>query len=394
MENFIKTTALTKICSLDKRIRFINGGTSSSKTISILMYLIDYCQSHDGKIASVVSETMPHLRKGAMRDFINIMRSQNYFKDARWNKTDSTYTFETLTKLEFFSADQPGKVRGPRRDVLFMNEANNIQYEIFTQLEIRTKELIILDSNPTNEYWAYTELKDKRDDVDFLTLTYKDNEGLDSRIVDSIEKRKGNRNWWLVYGLGQLGEVEGKIYKDWLIVDKVPHEARLIRYGMDFGYSNDPAAIIGVYKYNEGFILDEICYQKGLSNKQLSDIFLNQDKALIIADSAEPKSIDEIKSYGMMIVPSNKGKDSVNHGIQYVQNQRISMTKRSLNVIREYRNYMWKTDKEGKMMDVPDGLYDHTMDAIRYAIANDINKVGWTPRDPGGVKPYFDTLPA
>jgi phage terminase large subunit len=178
-------------------------------------------------------------------------------------------------------------------------------------------------------------------------------------------ERKG---WWQVYGLGQLGEVEGKIYKDWQIIDDIPHEARLERYGLDFGYTNDPSAIVAIYSYNGGYILDEITYQKGLSNKQIADIFENNDKALVVGDSAEPKSLDEIKSYGINIIPCVKGRDSVQQGIQYVQHQRVSMTKRSVNVIKEYRNYLWMTDKDGKILNVPDHLYSHSMDAIRYGM--------------------------
>lgn len=304
-----------------------------------------------------------------MRDFLMILQEHKYFKDDRWNRTDYTYTFETGSKIEFFSADQPDKVRGPRRDRLFINEANNIPYEAFDQLEVRTKEFIFLDWNPTVEFYFYTEIKDKRNDYDFITLTYLDNEALDPEIIKSIEQRKDNKRWWTVYGLGQLGEVEGKIYKDWTIIDAIPHEARLERRGIDFGYSNDPTAIIDVYKYNGGYILDEITYQKGLSNKQIADILNNQkEKCLAVADSAEPKSIDEIKSYGVNIVPAIKGSGSVQQGIQFIQDQKISVTKRSLNVIKEYRNYMWMTDKNGKILNEPEGGFDHTMDAIRYAL--------------------------
>ncbi len=364
---YVKTTATDKIFTLRKRIRGVAGGTSASKTISILLWCIQYAQTHDNELISVVSESFPHLKRGVIRDFLNILEGHGYFRDANWNKTDFVYTFETGSRIEFFSADQPGKVRGPRRDVLFINEANNISYETYTQLEVRTKKIIWLDWNPTQEYWFYTEVKDK-DNVDFIILTYKDNEALDPNIVQAIESRQSNKNWWLVYGLGQLGEVEGKIYKDWQIIDDIPHEARLERYGLDFGYSNDPTAIVAVYRYNGGFILDEITYQKGLSNKQIADILNNQDKALVIADSAEPKSIDEITSYGVMIQPALKGQGSLSKGIAYVQDQRISITKRSLNVIKEYRNYLWQTDKEGKIINVPDVGFDHAMDAIRYAV--------------------------
>lgn len=297
------------------------------------------------------------------------MIEHNYWKDDLWNVSDSTYTFETGSKLEFFSADSADKLRGARRDRGFINEANNISLDAFDQLEVRTKEFIFLDWNPTNEFWFYTDVLNKREDVEHIILTYKDNEALSPEIVSAIESRKGRKGWWQVYGEGQLGEVEGKIYKDWAIIDEVPHEARLERYGLDFGYSNDPAAIVAIYKYNGGYIWDEILYQKGLSNKRIADVLVNlESKAMVIADSAEPKSIDEIAMYGVSIMPANKGKDSVNHGIQLIQDQRISMTKRSVNLIKEYRNYLWKIDRDGRILDIPEGGLDHLMDAGRYAM--------------------------
>lgn len=363
------TTAVKKLSKLKKRIRAIPGGTSAGKTIGILEILIDKAQ-RDTKptLTSVVAESFPHLRRGAMRDFLSIMKEQNYFKDARWDKTNSTYNFETGSQIEFFSVDQPEKVRGARRDRLFINEANNIPFSAFEELEVRTKEFIFLDWNPTSEFWYYTDVKPSRDDVEELTLTYIDNEGLDRSIVESIEQRKNRKGWWQVYGLGQLGEVEGKIYTDWQIIDEVPHEARIERYGLDFGYSNDPTAVVGIYYYNGGYILDEVTYLKGLSNKQIADILLNQHKSLVVADSAEPKSIDEIKSYGINVIPTIKGHDSVQQGIQFVQAQRISVTKRSVNIIREYRNYLWETDKDGKILNEPEHAFSHSMDAIRYGM--------------------------
>lgn len=366
------TTATKKIARLNKRIRGISGGTSAGKTISTLQYLIDDAQSDTSPtLTSVVSESFPHLRRGAMRDFLNIMQSHNYYDDARWSKTDFTYTFETGSKLEFFSADQPSKVRGPRRDRLFVNEANNIPEETWTQLLVRTKQYAIADWNPTNEFWFYDMMK-SRDDIDFITLTYKDNEALAPEIVGEIESRQTNKAWWTVYGLGQLGEVEGKVYTNWQIVDEIPHEARLERRGLDFGYSNDPSAIVDVYYYNGGYILDEITYQKGLSNKQIADIIKNQPKpqTLLIADSAEPKSIDELKLYGVNVLPAQKGQGSILQGIQFIQDQQISITKRSVNGIKEYRNYMWRVDKDGRILNVPEDIWNHFMDATRYALSS------------------------
>ena len=368
---FKATTATNKLLELRKRLRVVAGGTSASKTISILLYLIALSQSDKKpKLTSIVSESFPHLRRGAMRDFENILTEHNYFKDKLWDKTNSVYTFETGSKIEFFSVDQPDKLRGARRDRLFINEANNIPFDAFEQLEVRTKDFVFLDWNPSNEFYYYTEIKGKRTDVEELTLTYKDNEALAPEIVKSIEQRKGRKGWWQVYGLGQLGEVEGKIYKDWQIIDEVPHQARLERYGLDFGYTNDPTALVAIYKYNNGYILDEVTYQTGMSNKQIADTILSQEKqVLVIADSSEPKSIDEIRGYGINIVGATKGQGSVNQGIQFVQDQRVSITKRSINGIKEYRNYLWMTDKNGKILNEPIDLYNHFLDATRYGMS-------------------------
>lgn len=366
------TTATKKITQLRKKIRAVQGGTSASKTISILLYLIDRAQSDKTRtLTSVVSESVPHLKRGVIRDFKNIMLEHGYWKDSQWNATDSIYNFETGSQIEFFSADQPDKLRGARRDRLFINEANNVAFDAFEQLEVRTKEFVFLDWNPTNEFWFYEEVLGKRADVDHIILTYKDNEGLDPSIVQSIEIRKNRAGWWKVYGEGQLGEVEGKIFRDWQIIDHIPHEARLERYGLDFGYTNDPTAIVAIYYYNGGYILDEVAFTKGLSNKQIADILLNQPrKALVIADSAEPKSIDEIRSFGINIMPCEKGKDSVRQRIQLAQDQPISVTKASVNVIKEYRNYLWQTDKDGRIINEPDHLWSHSMDAFMYGLTS------------------------
>lgn len=383
------TTATKKIAKLDKRIRAVPGGTSASKTISILLILIDLAQRDEKPtLTSIISESVPHLKRGAMRDFKRIMQEHLYWKEERWNATDSIYTFETGSQIEFFSSDNGDKLRGARRDRLFINEANNVNYEAFQQLEVRTTEFVFLDWNPTTEFWFYTELENKRDDVESVTVTYLDNEALDPRVIKAIEQRKGNKAWWKVYGEGKLGEIETRIYTGWQIVDGIPEGARLERYGLDFGYSNDPTAIIAIYYHNGGYIWDEIIYEKGLSNKNIADIFKTLPRALVIADSAEPKSIDEIKSYGISILPANKGAGSVLQGIQKVQQEQTSVTKRSINIIKEYRNYVWITDRDGKILNEPIDLNNHAMDAGRYAMET-IHKAGAViPTGvQGGVKP-------
>ena len=374
------TTATKKIMALNKRFRAIQGGTSAGKSVSVLLYLIARAQGDKvATLSSVVSESFPHLKRGVMKDFLSIMTEHGYYKEERWNRTDFTYEFETGSKIEFFSADSPDKVRGPRRDRLFINECNNVDFETFDQLSVRTKEFIILDWNPTNEFWFYEELLpvyqegkllSGRANVDHIIITYKDNEALSKDIVEDIESHRNNKGWWQVYGEGKLGEVDGKIYKDWKKIDEIPHEARLERYGVDFGYSNDPTVIVAIYYWNGAYILDEVLFQKGISNKQIADTLNSCAKALVMADSAEPKSIDEIRSYGVNIQGVMKGKDSVRNGIQHVQAQRIFYTTGSSNIKRAYENYLWTTDRTGKILNVPHHYLSDSMDAIRYGLSD------------------------
>jgi len=372
-----RTQATEKLLKLKKRLRCVCGGTSASKTYSILMILIDYAQINKDKKIDVVSESYPHLENGAIKDFKEIMMEHNYWDDNEWNESKHQYSFKTGSVIKFMSVDKIGKSRGPRRDVLFVNEANNIDYEIFDQLKVRTKDIVWADWNPTFEFWYYTEIKD-RVDHDFITLTYKDCiDVLDQNIIDDIESHKGNKNWWKVYGLGQLGEIEGRIYTGWRIIQEIPHEARLERYGLDFGYSNDPTALIALYYYNGGYIVDEIIYQKGLHNRDIANIIKNfEKKAITVADSAEPKSIDEIKLYGINIVGAKKKQERfgstrsfLTWSIGQVQDQRISVTHRSINLLKEYRSYLWQTDDDGVIRGhTPEPGNDHALDAIRYAI--------------------------
>lgn len=385
--SFRDVTATRKVFSLRKRIRAVAGGTSASKTISILVWIIDYCQVRQSKnkLVSVVSESHPHLEKGAILDFQNIMKDRGYWNEERWNETKHTYTFEAGNKLEFYSVDTYSKAHGPRRDVLFMNECNPLEFKIVDQLITRTREIVWMDWNPSEEFWFYTEMLPNRDDIDFITLTYKDNEALEPAVVAEIESHKNNKAWWQVYGLGQLGEIETRIYKGWrLDLDEIPYGAKLERYWLDFGYSNDPSSIGALYYYDGGYILDEILYQKGMLNKQLADTLnVQEQKALVIADASEPKSIDEIRLYGVNILPAIKGPGSINKGIQLVQSKKISVTNRSVNIIKEYRNYVWITDKDGKIINEPMDINNHAMDGIRYAfnslLVTDMKAKQFTP---------------
>lgn len=383
---FTATTATKKVLTAKKRIRLLAGGTSASKTISILLYLIDRAQSDKTPtLTSVVSQSVPHLKRGAIRDFLNIMQEHNYFNDDLWNKSESTYSFETGSQLEFFSSDIPSKVRGPRRHRLFVNEANNVDKESWDQLLLRTSDFAFADWNPTSDFYMYDDYGLQDDpqasstdpDVDFLIMTYKDNEALSPSIVQEIEKRQHNRSWWRVYGEGRRGEVEGKIFVGWKIVSDIPHEARLVRRGLDFGYSNDPSVLADIYYYNGGYIADEVLYRKGMHNKDIADLINSQPNPTIltIADSAEPKSIDELRNYGCSVTgvikrPGYVQRGSENSDIDWVQSQRMSITSRSTNLIKSYNNFMWETDREGKILNTYDHFWSDGMMAIIYAMTS------------------------
>lgn len=392
---FIATKATHDLLRLRKRIRLVAGGTSAGKTIAILTILIDDAQTDEvPTLTSVVSESFPHLRKGAIRDFINIMQQHGYWQDEAWSKTDFTYTFPNGSIIEFFSADQPGKVRGPRRDRLFGNEINNVPKEAWEQLLLRTRQYAYADWNPTNDFYMYEDygLVDEPaagaapyaadPDTDFIILTYKDNEALEPAIINEIEKRKGNKQWYRVYGEGKRGEVEGKIFTGWKIIDEIPHEARLEVRGLDFGYARDKNALCDIYKYNGGFIIDELMSRTGVLNRQTADVILNQPdvNVLTIADSAEQKSIAEMQEYGvniMGVVKRGSGGDTfTNSAIKFVQGQQVSITKRSTNYIKSYRNFMWQTDKDGQILPKYDHFMSDEMMSVVYGMT------AFSPREP------------
>ena len=384
--SFLETTALKKLVAMKKKIRDVRGSTGAGKTIGITMWDIDFAQSVDNQIIDVVSESYPHLDQGIIRDFKNIMIARNYWKDARWNETHHFYTFESGSQIHFQSFDKLGKAHGPRRDVLHLNEANYLPWNVVDQLITRTRKIVWCEYNPSNEFWMHEQIHGKRNDVESLKLTYLDNEGLSQAEVDEIESHRNNKSWWRVYGLGELGIIEGRIYTSWEIIDEVPFEARLERRWLDFGYTNDPTAIGDVYYMNGHYILDEQVYQKGMSNKDITDTIkaMIKPQTVVVADSAEPKSIDELRSYGLNVMSAQKGKDSVRNGIQLVQDQPIKVTKRSINIIKEYRNYLWMVDKNGKILNEPEGFNNHHMDGIRYAVST----LGKAPQ----VKSYHDRL--
>jgi len=366
----IITTAIKKINALKRRIKIIQGGTSAGKTYGILPVLITKAATYPRMEISVVAESIPHLRRGALRDFLKIMKETNRYFDERFNKSLLRYEFANGSSFEFFSADDSSKLRGARRDILYINECNNITFESYNELAIRTKKEVYLDFNPANEFWVHTELKDEQDS-DFLILTYKDNEALDKSIVDQIEKNRLKAstsaywgNWWRVYGLGEIGMLEGVIFSNWKQIDTIPKEAKLIGIGLDFGYTNDPTAIVEIYNYNGTRIINELAYKTGMLNSDIAKVL--PDYIPIYADSSEPKSIDEIRRYGKTIKGVTKGKDSINYGIDVIQQQEYLVTANSTNLIKELRAYCWDVDKSGTRLNKPIDNNNHAIDAFRY----------------------------
>ncbi len=366
----IITTAIRKIEALKKRIKIIQGGTSAGKTYGILPILITKAATYPKTEISVVAETIPHLRRGALKDFLRIMKDTGRYFDERFNKSLLRYEFANGSYIEFFSADDSSKLRGARRDVLYINECNNVTFESYNELSIRTKKAIYLDFNPANEFWVHTELKDEQDS-DFLILTYKDNEALDNSIVQQIEKNRLKAetsaywsNWWRVYGLGEIGMLEGVIFSNWKTIDILPKEANLIGIGLDFGYTNDPTAIIEIYNYNGTRIINELKYQTGMLNSDIANALPKH--VPVYADSSEPKSIEEIKRYGITIKGVTKGKDSINYGIDVMQRNEYLVTSNSTNLIKELRAYCWDTDKQGTRLNKPIDTNNHGIDALRY----------------------------
>jgi len=368
----LQTTAQSKIRKLRKRVRIVQGGTSSSKTFTILPLLIQYAMDTPNSEISVVAESIPHLKRGALKDFLKIMQWTDNFNSNNFNKSNLTYKFTNGSYIEFFSADQPDKLRGARRDVLFINECNNITFESYQQLSIRTKKFIYLDYNPTNEFWVHTDLINDKNS-DFIILTYKDNEALDPAIVKEIEKAQEKaktsaywENWWNVYGLGQLGTLEGVIFENYELIDTIPTDAKLIGYGLDFGYSNDPSALIEVHEYDGKIICNEVIYSTSLLNCDIINLMSHDKRLPIWADSAEPKSIEEIRRAGYNIKPVVKGADSINFGISVLQQRQMLITKSSVNLIKELRAYSWDVDKTGKKLNKPIDSMNHAIDALRY----------------------------
>lgn len=383
------TTALKRIEATLYEPTFykvIQGGASAGKTFAIITLLVGYCQSYSDSLATVVGLSYPHLEAGSIRDFVKIMKEVNIWDAEAWNKSSKTYEFANGSVLEFKSIDRMS-ARGPRRDVLFVNEANGITFETFEELATRTKDFCIIDFNPSAKFWAHERLVEGLPgDTTYIILTYKDNEALSAREVANIESHKPKvgeepSNWWVVYGLGQIGTLEGNVYSGWQEMPRfdenseIRKNGRLVRYGLDFGFSNDETAMVAVYEMPDGKLgLVEMLYKKGLLGSQYGEVLRRMEidpNVLIVADSARPEIIAEIQKAGFRCIGADKNAGSVLRGIDRVAQRQIVYCGENLK--REYLSYAWRKKRSGEILDEPQDGNDHLMDALRYAV-DDLSK--------------------
>lgn len=370
-----ETTALRKINRMGARINIIQGGARAGKTVAMMIIICDLSFSAKGKTIHIVSDSYPNIENGAQKDWEDLLRTTNREQYYKVNQVKHTWRNRiTGTVIKFLACDADDAL-GAGKDYLFINEANRINFETFNQLELRTTERIWLDFNPANEFYAHTEIMAKRNDWEFLKLTYKDNEAIPPSVLASLLQRKGDgtSNWWRVYGEGEIGSLEGNVYQGWKAVDEIPEGYVLKRYGVDFGFSNDPTAVVAVYEAEDGSIcLDQkICAQNILTPKLIAELKTYPD-ALLVCDNARPEIIAEMQANGLRAIGSNKTPGEKMNGKRYnielVMRRTISYTRRSTELEREFLTYAWRKKKTGEIIDEPKDGDDHCMDAIAYAI--------------------------
>jgi phage terminase large subunit len=349
-----------------KRIAVLQGGSRSGKTFSALQWIIRTCVKYQGLTYSIVRKTLPALKASSMRDFFEILKEANLYNPNDHNKTENTYLLNN-NLIEFFSTDDSQKLRGRKRDVLFCNEANELDLEDWRQLLLRTEGKVIIDYNPSDfEHWIYDQVI-TRPDANLLITTYKDNPHLPDSLKKEIESLElADPEYWKVFGLGQRGQLKGLIFQNWIEANLIPENAKFLGYGLDWGFTNDPTSVVGVWKRDTEIWVKEFLYERGLTNHDISDrlktFATNRDE--IWADSAEPKSIEEVYRLGWNIKPTQKGKDSILVSIDVLKRFKINLI--GSNIVREFKTYKWKVDKAEKTINEPIDFNNHAIDALRY----------------------------
>lgn len=367
----IKTTnVFNKAFNSEKRITCLQGGTRSSKTYSLCQLFIIRALQETGKTFTIVRKTLPALKGTAYRDVISILKELELYSEEYHNKSELSYVLND-NLIEFISVDQPQKIRGRKRDYLWLNEANELTYEDWTQLILRTTGQIYLDYNPSDPYsWIYEKVI-VRDDCTFIKSTYLANPFLDDDTIAEIERLKDlDPDYWRVYGLGEIGTMQTMIFRNFDLVDDM--QGRLVGYGLDFGFTNSPTALVEIRVQDDNLYIKELLYEKRLTNTDLANKlkeFGIDRQSEIVGDSAEPKSIEEIYRQGFNIKPAKKGA-GIHLGIDIMRRYKIHITKDSLNAIKEFRGYKWATDKNGDVLNAPVKINDHLIDATRYLCLN------------------------
>lgn len=373
----IQTNKIFKhLSNSTKKIIVEQGGTRSGKTYNILLWIIlKYTTQNKNKIITICRKAFPSLRASVMRDFLDILKQLNIYNETNHNKSNSEYMLYG-NLVEFISLDMPQKVRGRKRNLLFINEANELNWEDWQQLIFRTDEKIIIDYNPSDEYhWIYDKVI-PRDDCDFYRTTYQDNPFLEDSIKQEIERLKEtDEQYWQIYGLGLKGISKATIFK-YFECNKIPENAQFIAYGADAGYSNDPSTLVSVYILHHNLYIREHLYRTQMTTKDLHNTFkeTNIARKQIYMDSSEPRLIEELRRMGWNIRPSVKGRDSINAGIDLLKRYKIYITNKSNNAIQEFRNYKWKEDRTGKLTNNPEDKNNHIIDAVRYAAYSVLSK--------------------
>ena len=360
-----------------KRIQLHQGSARSGKSFALIQYLI--VKALDSKsLISVVRKTFPALRTSALRDFKDIMQSLGLWDDEKWMATEKVYTFENGSQIEFFSTDIAEKLKGLRRNILWIDEANELSYEQYLQLAIRTTNEIILSYNPSfsPKHWILKEVSLDTDVETFIT-TYKNNPYLPEEQIRFIEKyRDTNPRFWMTYGLGQFAVNEKQIY-DFEIVDEFDFDtAEFVCFGMDIGFVSDPTALVGIWKSGDKLIVNEHIYKRGLITSEIIEMMRGNvnERDIIIVDSSEPRLIDEIKRSGFTLTRGvKKGKDSIQWGIDMVKRWKIIVPKSNVNLIEELYSYEWVDDGNGGLTNVPVDANNHLMDAMRYGVMECLN---------------------